>query len=384
MTADSSNKYSVTGDAGLFSNGLPLELSNKFLYGGEITTEIKDLAAGKLNGENFLAIEAMGKLNYLSKPKTIFGVKNAFWGIEVGTQVLSYSSYSDDLFNLVFYGNEPYAGTEINLAKSSSQTVWFHNIGITGGVILKNIGSFDNLHISATPSFVSGLLQQDFNLTTGTFLTEANGESIDGNFIGNYTASDSLSSAFSPKGYGAKIDLSFVLESKKNKIGLSISDLGLIAWDNKLNYQLDTNITFEGIEIEDIFSVQDTLIAVAELQDSTFANSPNKSTVSLPILVAVYFEHKFSDNLVLKNWLKYRLVDNYVPFLMSQINYNLGNFTGGVSAAYGGYTGLQAGVNLGYNFKVVDVIIGGTNVLGFIDQKNQYSQNIYTRVVAKF
>ena len=102
------------------------------------------------------------------------------------------------------------------------------------------------------------------------------------------------------------------------------------------------------------------------------------------MLVSVYYEHSFSDKLVLKNWLKYRLVDNYIPFLMSQINYKKAGFTGGVSAAYGGYTGLQAGINLGYDFDFMDINLGTTNVLGFIDQKNQYSQNVYGRIAVRF
>lgn len=384
LLADSSKQVAIEGSAGLFSNGLPLAFSNKFVYGGEITTDIKDNAANKLKGNNYLAIEAGGKLSFLSNTKTMFGIKNAFWGVEVGTQVLSYSHYSDDLFNLVFYGNEPYEGSSLDLAESGTKSVWFHHVGITGGVVLNNIGSFDKLHLSATPSFVTGILQQDFDLSKGDFLTESDGEAIQIDFLGNYTASDSLSDAFSPKGYGAKIDLSFLLESKKNKIGLTIADLGVIAWTNKLNYNLDTTFTFSGIEIEDIFSVQDTLITAAEIQDSTFTNTPNKTTVMLPMLASVYFEHAFSEQLVLKNWLKYRLVSNYIPFVMSQINYNVAGFTGGLSAAYGGYTGFQAGLHLGYDLGIIDIDLGTTNLLGYIDQKNQFTQNIYGRIIGKF
>ena len=384
MTADSSNQYAIIGDAGVYSNGLPLELSNKFLYGGMIDVSIKDNAVSKLKGKNYLAVEMASKFVYFSKNKTIHGIKNAFWGFEIGTQVLSYNSYSDDLFKLVFYGNEPYAGENLNLAQSNSKTMWYHNIGVTAGVNLKNIGKFDNLQVSITPSFVIGLLQRDFNLNTGDFLTETNGEYVDINFAGNYTASDSLYDAFSSKGNGSKIDINLLLESNKNKIGLTISDLGFITWKNKMNYNLDTTFTFNGVEIEDIFDVQDTLLTVAEVKDSTFANSPSKTTIAIPMLASVYYEHSFSDKLVLKNWLKYRLVDNYIPFFMSQINYNISDFTGGVSAAYGGYTGFQAGINLGYDLGVVDITLGTTNVLGFIDQKNQYSQNVYGRITARF
>jgi hypothetical protein len=383
-TTDSSNQFAITGNAGIYSNGLPLELSNKFLYGGMIDVSIKDNAVNKLKGKNYLAAEMVSKLSYLSKNKTIFGVKNAFWGIEIGTQVLSYNKYSDDLFKLVFYGNEPYTDESLNLAQSSSKTIWYHNIGLTAGINLNNIGRFDNLQIRAIPSFVIGILQRDFNLNTGDFLTETNGEYIELNFAGNYTASDSLYNAFSSKGNGGKIDISLLLESKKNKIGLTISDLGAIAFKNKLNYNLDTAFTFSGIEIEDIFDVQDTLLTVAEIQDSTFKNKSNKTTVSLPMLVSVYYEHTFSDKWVLKNWLKYRLVDNYIPFIMSQINYKTAGFTGGLTAAYGGYTGFQAGINAGYDFNIANITLGTTNILGFIDQKNQYSQNLYGRITFHF
>ncbi|MFT6716132.1 MAG: hypothetical protein ACJA0Q_000761 [Saprospiraceae bacterium] len=384
LLADSSDHLSITGNVGVYSTGLPLNVTNKFIFGGEITTSIKDNASSKLKGTNFMALEALGKLSYLSKSKTIFGVKNAFWGLEIGTEILSYNQYSDDLFNLVFYGNEPYAGQPLDLAKTSSQSMWFHNIGLTAGVVLKNTGTFNKVHISATPSFVMGVLQRNFQLSRGEFLTEELGQSIEVDFAGSFSATDSLYNAFSPTGYGAKLDIAILLESKKNKIGLTISDLGLISWDNERNYNLDTTFTFSGIEIEDIFQVQDTLITVAGLQDSLFTNTPNKSTLFLPALFNFYFEHSFSNKLVLKNWLKYRLTDNYIPFLISQINYNISGFTGGLSGAYGGYTGFQAGVHLAYNFKKLNVQLGTTNFLSIIDQKNQYSQNIYGRLTTKF
>lgn len=384
MEVNSLNQFSLEGSAGVFSNGLPVSFINKFIFGGAISSDNKNNASNRLSKSNSLALEASSRLSYLSKPSTIFGIKNGFWGAEIGTQAYSYNLYSEDLFKLAFYGNGNFIDQNLDLAKSSSQTFSYHHIGVKGGIKWNNIGKFKSIQIIATPAFVWGVAHQELHLERGNFLTRVNGEFIDVDFSGNYSTNDSLYESSGPRGYGAKIELNLLLVSSKNKIGLSITDLGFISWQNQINYDLDTSFTFSGIEIDDVFNIQDTLLSVAQVQDSTFTSSEKKFTQNIPMLISVYFEHAFTKKLYLKNWLQHRFVAHYIPFVMSQINYKTHGFSGGVSIAYGGYSSIQAGLQLGYDFKSADFILGSTNLLGFISQKNQSVENIYGKLIVKF
>lgn len=374
-----STKHSVrvTGDFSLRSTAFPLEMSDRFINGGEITSAMKENGLALHGTSNYLGAEALAQINYLSPIQNIFGIKNAFWGIHLGSTALSYNQYSKDLYQLVFFGNAPYAGQELNLSNTILSSTWFHSLGVSGGWVQRNVGVFKNIHFRFTPAFVYGVRNSRFELKQGSLLTEENGEYINMDFTGSYHATDSLYQAFSPGGFGAKLDLNVLFELPKSKLEVSISDFGIVAWDHKRNHKLNSSFSFVGVEIEDVFNLQDSLFEIAEFQDSILGNSTENLNAFLPMAAAIYFEHTFSEHWKLKNWAKYRLVNNYFPFLMSQLNYGFNNFTAGFSMSYGGYASIQAGLVLGYQNKHFKITTGTTNVLGFIDQKKQFSKNIF-------
>lgn len=379
LTAKDKGQVILQGNASLLSTALPVEMTNKFIYGGFITDEMKNNGLNKHGNNNFVGIDAGSSIQYLSETGKKLGIKNGFWGVSLATNVLSYNNYSSDLFNLVFFGNEPTAGTSLNFDNNNFETQWYHELSFTTGAVFENIGN-GKLQVSINPGFLGGVKYQSIRFEQASLLTETTGASIDASFKGNYTASDTSHSGASPLALGGKFDLNLVYETDNSKIGFSVEDFGWIGWNTTINYELDSSFTFNGFAVDDVFNIQDTLLNVASLQDSLLSNTPQKMTKQLPTAFKLYFEHTFKEKIIWKNWVQYRIVSNYIPFLMTQINYQLDNFTAGASAAYGGYGGFQAGIALSYDLEAIKIDVGTTNVIGFFGAKSQTSQNIFGRV----
>lgn len=374
----------VETNASILSTAIPLEITNKFLFGGFISDEMKSNSQNKHKTNNYLGIDAGYRIQYLNPLKKTLGLKNSFWGIDIGSKLLSFNDYSMDLHNLIFYGNEPYAGQTLNFNDNSFTTQFYHHLGMTFGTVLENIGN-GKLQISATPSYLMGINYNNISINNASILTEEFGENIQLSAQGQYASTDtSAINYFSPQGQGVQMELNLVYETEKSTIGFSIEDLGLITWDTKINYNIDTSFTFNGVEIQDIFNIQDTILTVASFQESLLKNSPKTSTSYLPTAFKLYYEYRFNEKYNLKNWVQYRLVKNYIPFVMTQLNYNQNNFTVGASAAYGGYANLQAGLVVSYDLKVAKLQLGSNNILGFISAKNQTTQNIFARLNVQF
>ncbi len=377
------NQVSVIGLANVHTTSFPLEMSNKFLYGGFIDNDLKSRALSKHKTNNYFGLNAQAEIGYLSQIKSVFGIANSFWGAKLTTNYLSFNKYSKDLFDLIFNGNTSSIGTPLSFDDTEFNFQQFNSIGFTYGLNFADVVGSGSIQISATPHLLIGTSFTDISITNGSLLTSANGEEIDIELQANYNTLDT-GNASGSLGIGAMIDLNLVYTSDKNTFAFSVTNLGSINWDTQQKYNVDTSFTFSGIEIEDVFNIKDSVIDVAGFQDSLLNNTPSKTSKALPTLFSIYFQHKFTDKLSIKNWANYRLTTSYIPFVMSQVNYNFGSFSTGVSGAYGGYGNFQTGLVIGLHVNAFSINLGTTNALGFISPKTQTSQGVYTKVTYKF
>lgn len=378
------NQISIKGNYNQVATTLPLSLSNKFIFGGHIDTDLKNLAQSKLNSNNLLGFEGTSALSYIGKTNKKLAGGKAFWGIELSTNVLSYNNYSQDLFNLVFYGNAAYPDQNLNFDNALIQLNWFHKLNIITGFSSDRVGSFDAFQVMAKPFVAFGVQHINHSFSRGNILTESTGETISVDMAAEFAFTDSSYSATTPSGYGGGIDIAVLLKKGKHTLGLNLEDFGIVSWSDVHNYQIDTILDYEGFVVEDIFNLEDSLLTQESLLDSIFSITNSNSSQALPFAVSIFHQYDFSEKLNLQSWVRYRHAANYLPFVMTRLNYNLGKVEPGISASYGGYTGFQAGINAEVNLEIFDLIIGSTNVLGFIDQDNQFTRNFYGELRVKF
>ena len=102
----------------------------------------------------------------------------------------------------------------------------------------------------------------------------------------HYTdTTDLLQKPFSKNGYGAVFGMSYKDSISDGEIELSISDLGFIRWNDKTsNMHIESQYEFEGINVDDFISFNDSIIRneIDSLQSNLQSNIKERYTWQLP------------------------------------------------------------------------------------------------------
>ena len=107
----------INSIGGIASTSIPQNFMSKFLFPGFINKKLKDEVSSNMNSHNLFGGEFTSDLHLYLEPGSLAG--NGFWGIGFGYNVEGNIMFTKDLFNLTFYGNQPYAGENLNFNKTS-------------------------------------------------------------------------------------------------------------------------------------------------------------------------------------------------------------------------------------------------------------------------
>ena len=174
--------------------------------------------------------------------------------------------FSKDLFDLVFFGNEMFMGEKINLNNTYLSATKFQqiNIGLSRIIQLSNDNQYmpSQIEVGLGYSHLIGNHHVDFS-TNDSYIEMGNdGEYINTNlnFSANIADTNKLN-LFAQQGSGYALDLFLNLKKDENNIHFSIADLGNINWNkNAINYTSEKEISFSGVEIDNLLTINDSLI----------------------------------------------------------------------------------------------------------------------------
>ncbi len=230
------------------SNGLNYSFLNDILYTGYITNDKKEQWINMGNKNNHLAFELANGLSY----------KNANLNLEFSIldKNILRASFTDDLMRLGLYGNFNYQNQSLNFSNTFIQTTRFQQYRLN---YTHNIGS---VNISSAVSFLAGNHHSSFVINEGQLYTGTNGTSLDISYDMNVFVTDTSNlNIFANNGNGIALDLEADLMIKNFKLNVYLKDLGYINWKEKSTIaRADSNFTFNGIEIENIFDFNDSII----------------------------------------------------------------------------------------------------------------------------
>lgn len=375
------------------SNGLNYSFLNDILYTGYITNDKKEQWINMGNKNNHLAFELANGLIY----------KNVNLNLEFSIldKNILRASFTDDLMRLGLYGNFNYQNQSLNFSNTFIQTTRFQQYRLN---YTHNIGS---VNISSAVSFLAGNHHSSFVINEGQLYTGTNGTSLDISYDMNVFVTDTSNlNIFANNGNGIALDLEADLMIKNFKLNVYLKDLGYINWKEKSTIaRADSNFTFNGIEIENIFDFNDSIIN-DQFNTSNAYNTKNEKfksyipanfgfSVMRPI-TSKYFK---SVSLGLNTkWQPY--YDN-TPLSFSKIEQgfsesgykpmfwvsNVSIFKGSTiysSLSYGGYTN---DINLGLAFSFgqkFNFTIGSTHLEDIIIRKNSNALSIYFNTSLNF
>ena len=103
----------------------------------------------------------------------------------------------------------------------------------------------------------------------GSIYTAPNGEYLDLNYdINSFVTDTSNLSPFEHNGNGISLDLTGSLTFLNHKLDLYMLDFGYINWNNNSqNIYVDSAFTFNGIEVNNIFDFNDSILEISNIVD---------------------------------------------------------------------------------------------------------------------
>ena len=253
---------------GLFNSSINSQLLSQSY--GFLDTKEKSNIIDALKAVNNIAFESNNAFIYQNKKD---------WELSLSNHIGAYANYSKSLIELSLLGNTPYKGknlkldpiyiTAFNYSKLDFSHQWSRKIQMSVGLL-----------------FGHHFLEASVN--EASFYTHPQATSINYqlDYEAHYTdTTDLLQKPFSKNGYGAVFGMSYKDSISDGEIELSISDLGFIRWNDKTsNMHIESQYEFEGINVDDFISFNDSIIRneIDSLQSNLQSNIKESYTWQLP------------------------------------------------------------------------------------------------------
>ncbi len=366
----------ISGDADLSATSMSKSMFIPFVFGGGISNDMKDKSLDRHKSHNRIGVLAQAEFEYRNYNVNLF--KNSKYGflIHGGYYVSAFGNYRKDLFEMAFYGNEPFLGRTADFSSSSMRLTAYQKIGF--GIIDKKSKSSLSLNLVNVSSFASAYINQ------GELTQDADGENIDLILDGNFLQSNG--SSFS-KGLGASIDFDYripVLWFKDQTafVQVQVKNFGF-AYLNKgvKSYQVDSTYHYSGFNLDQL--TNNSSFTDFSIQDSLNIRPENKKQmIALPFFVQIgkiVDEHHAGK---FQSFFGVRIYPTatYVPVLYVGGNWRPVNWVDlGLSVSYGGYTYLRGGLYASFKLKNIHLGLGTEDVYGLVS-KNALGESLNIRM----
>lgn len=363
------------------------------LYGNQyIDNAIKNRV--HLKSLNYAGNEDNFNIFFSHIPDSLFGAEGI--GYRIG---MSYNNhrdirFTDDLFNLVFYGNRQFAG---DTAKLDAQVNFMTYQELQAGLFKNYVNDENSLLIYLSLSLIKGQDFNSINIRNSGLFTAETGEFLDLDLMGSYQFMDTVKTGFSDfNGLGSAINfyLDYTDFNKKYKVNLSVENLGFIRWKNESHtISIDTSMHYEGIEILNMFDYNDSSYFAIQpdsiVTDFFSLTDTNSFTKVLPERVHLSLTKIMADShFFLTIGMGYIYGANMkLPLFYTRGEYLVNeNISFSLLSGYGGYSGFHMGAGAKLNIlkEKMCIHISSNNFLGFIFVNNPLSQNICASVSYRF
>ncbi len=338
------DRVELRGGASYDSNTLLNELVLDLTRGGFVARDVRERSQAALRANNRL-----GQVLQL-------GVHAVFGDSVLGRtdlKVLVSATHQDqaglrfrpDVYTLTFFGNAGFAGRRADLSGSAFEQQRFQTLG--GGLYNTRTGSWVRLDL------VKGQSWTAVDLQDATLLTATDGTRLELRLHGSYHNSDSARSdlgAFNGMGAAVSFAQCFGLPGRAGvtqRITVGAEDLGAVRWGPRsLHSRPDTGLTFDGFDVEDIFDLDGALTGGTQLLDS-FGVRPAAGAEWRLLPLHAWVEHSviWDTGWRMDLRIAQRALPGFIPFVQATGWRRFGAQAVGISAQYGGFGGLRAGLH---------------------------------------
>ncbi len=375
------------------SNAFPNSFYTDFYRGGYLTDEVKQNASKKLKNINRFGVDADFGVMFRHSLDTVFKQTGWSYTARIAERRHVNLEMTRDFFNVGFFGNAMYENQTANLAKFQLDFVSYQQLGL--GLEKTWLLKDDRHQVGFMANYLNGRNAQRALVNKANLFTATDGEFLDLEIQGKYNRTDTLkNNQIVPnpsKGAGFSVDLYYQLITKEShKLQIAVLDFGYLYWKNSaIAYNYDTLFRFEGVNIPNLISINDSLI---KLSTDTLVNLGKKSTTKtfktvLPSWLQVSYSHNLIPGKVALNFYgRYRFNDVYLPFIAIGGTYFYKQSTSAsLSIGYGGYGNFNYSLMLQQRvWKYFTVGLGSNQLEGLILPKKASGQSVFFAIKSWF
>jgi hypothetical protein len=347
------------GSYNFMSNSLSNEFAGILFYGGYIDEETKTKEQARLNKMNSVGAFAHTEM-----------IASNLWGkdssrIKIGVVAGNYNyigwQYSDDFFNLVFFGNKNYVGKVADLSKTSYSVNQFSKLGAS--FFLPK----DKLTINI--ALVAGHAHAQGSYNNLSLFTHPDAAQIDIGVKGNSIFADTSKNSL--KGIGGAIDLYFrAYEDNRNGfLNIYVVNAGLVNWNNSRQINFDTTYSYSGIEFNNLLNNSNFSTDLTAIQDSLLPETIFKNNTSLlPFFMGVdgRFAPFKSDDILIRYGVNTAAIPGYSIQTSLGVVYIYKQFTFSATGNYGGFGKFSGDISALYQNEKISAGIAVFQPQGFI------------------
>jgi hypothetical protein len=367
------------------------EFLNKLLFGGRIENEHKEKSYQNLSNNNRFG----GDLNYHFNVEIPFDTlfKKPNISLVIGVENIEHidAGFTSDLFKFTFDGNKQFAGESIDIGGTHYSQYKFQklNVGFINYKYFENKLAKEGIIFS----LIKGEEHEEIVIPRGSIFTEQLGKEIDIDINYNYHSSDTANKGLTAfNGFGVSANLfTEIFLTNGDKVYLGLEDLGFIYWNNhSLDIRSDSTFHYEGIWVDDIFDLNDSLLSYIS-KDSIInristINQKGNYSIALPAAVNISYNKVVNDKWKINIGVYHKILSNYMPLIFSNYYYYFNKKTViKAHISYGGYGKLNTGVAIAKSFnKYFDIFIGTNNIEAFIAPGSSYSSSGFIGIKSYF
>ncbi|MEC7863637.1 MAG: DUF5723 family protein [Bacteroidota bacterium] len=272
------NKYEITWKSNFLfeSNSLNKNFLNSMLYGGQITDDIKSewIASGD-EENNIINSEISNGLSYtyhFNKQS----IKFEFTDINIVN-----SQFTDDFLRLFFEGNVDHQNETLDFSNTNIKANRFQQYKI------RYSRTINSVNINGGLSYLAGNHHLSYIINQGSLYTAPFGTYLNVAYNMNAFVTDTSNfSIFANNGNGVAIDFSTNFSIQEYDIHLSLTDLGFIMWKaSSISLATDSAFNFQGVEIEDIFNFNDSVLEANNIIDDVLRTNNTSFKSYIPAII---------------------------------------------------------------------------------------------------
>jgi len=262
----------------------------------------------------------------------------------------TYGVFTNDALNIFLNGNKVFAGdtailNPVHLNNLNHKEIYTQ--------LTFNLNKNKTFHtITIKPKLLFGNKYSSYKIDKSSIYTQQIGEFIDVILKGTFISSDSLNrSAYALNGFGLGADIDYSRLKNNSNILFSIKDFSFISWNKQTSIiEIDTSIYFEGIIIDDITNLTDSILTHYTDSLTNFNFGSNKRhTFLLPTTIHLEYSYLLEKGKINKIYsgLLYKFNAYHRPLFYTGIQFNLQKSNLKTTLNFGGYNSF--GINSSYN-----------------------------------